>query len=90
MEKLAENLIQNVYANIREEIGFIKEKAGDTIQEAIKNVNGCIDHEALFDVKTECALISVQLELLDKVSIPKKARDISFEKEAKKWAYIIE
>ncbi len=89
-QPLSGNLAKEIYANIREEITFIKEKAGDIVSEAVKNVNGQIDHEALFDVKMECSLISVQLELLDKLKISNDVRDIEAEKEFREWAFVIE
>lgn len=87
---LSKRLVDECYANIREEIGFIKEKAGETLEEARENLDGHIDHEAIFDINTECALISLQLSLIDKLDVPSDVRDQVFENEARDWAYVVE
>lgn len=95
-EKMQKPLVENIYANAREEIHYLKEKTGSTIAEAkeyldhTRTVGTPIVGDDLNDIELNCNLLSTQLQLLDRSNIVDSLRDMDFEAEAREWAFITE
>ena len=86
-------LVQHVYANIGEQVRNLKNLTFSShptnAKKVVEDVTQ-LDTDGICAVKIECALISLQLELLDKLFVGKDFRDLGLEDIAREWAFIIE
>lgn len=91
-DKMQKGVVENIYANIREEIVYIIEETGESTPETVKdyitqdkfNGNPIVPLDVQ-EIDNNCGMISLQLQLLDRSNIVDSLRNETFEKEARTW-----
>lgn len=89
----SKKIVTVIYENISEEIKYLKEAIfGESSPEQTIGEAAEIIQETGFpeEAKLECALIALQLNLLNKIGIPEQMRSLKFEMNSRDWASLDE